>query len=338
MRKRLVMLALLLAAAANWAQAQVAVPELVPAGVRIFNSRFQIMGSTISFINPMLSIVPENPAALQWGSPSRIGAGALKGDMSDVGDGDSSTYKGSFAGFRWIKQRVALAADSMHYDVHLANSGGTLTDLARQRQSVALSFSLPQSLAWGLGSRSLKYEETKPSSSSIDSSGWNFGLSWRIGQILFIGAGVGHDNASLVLPPAPPAGFVGDAQRDYRMAGLGLRGNGSVVWHLEADSIHHDAFVDGSGKPHLPGYDLALYVAEVQFGNWLFGYSQHAIKDLPPSGQPSSFRVNGYTADFGYAPFKGITITGRTELSRREMHGMQLAFERIRSAAVLWQF
>jgi hypothetical protein len=325
------LLALLLGAT-PWAQAQVAVPELAPAAVRLLNTRFPVGPTQITPISPMSNIVPENPAALQWGSPSRIGGGVLQGDMSDLGDGTSNHYRGKFAGLRWVKQRVALAADTLDYSVQLTNLSGVVTDVEHKKQSVALSFSLPESLAWGVGSRSLTFDDKNGvTPSRIDSSGWNLGLSWRIGQILFLGAGLGHDTASLVIPP--PAIFVGDAERDYHMEGIGLRGTGAVQWHLEADSFHTETFVDSNGNPHLPGYDMTLYTAEVQIGAWLFGYAKHALSDLKGTNH-----VNGYTVDFGLAPFSGLAITGRSELTRRESMGTTLAHERVTSAAILWQF
>ncbi len=345
MRRHIALLALLLAllltalltGAAPWVQAQVAVPELVPAAVRVLNSRFPI-NATNSLVNPMSSIVPENPAALQWGAPSRIGGGVLQGDKRDIVDGDSTHYRGSFAGFRWVKQRVALAADTLDYSVDMEKPVGSPAHLERKEQAVALSFSLPEWLAWGVGSRSLTAREGGPSATRVDSSGWNFGLSLRLGQILFVGAGLGHETASANLPPPPPPApaipFVGDIERDVRMVGIGLRGTGSLVWHLEADSIHRDPFQDGGGVPRLPGHDLTLYVGEVQFGNWLLGYSNYSAKDLQPIG----FQVSGYTVDFGLAPFSGLTLTGRSELTHQVAGSLQTSSERINSVALMWQF
>jgi len=198
-----------------------------------------------------------------------------------------------------------------------------------------MSFSLPESLAWGVGSRSVTLDGSGPNTSHVDANGWVFGLSLRLGEHFFAGAGLGHDTASANLPPGGglPA-FVGDLERDQRMVGIGLRGNGSVVWRLEADSFHREDYRDGLGGLHLPGYDLALYSAEVQFGNWLFGYAAYDASDFQPLGA----RIKGYSVDFGLAPFGGPTLTGRSELTRQEIGGAQTSLERINSVALLWQF
>jgi len=308
-------------AAAGWAQAQVAVPELVPGGFRIVDSRFPIA--------PIGSMVPANPGALQWGAPSRISLGALRGHKLDQVDGNSLSYDGSYAGLRWIRPRVALAAESLDFAVDFPGVAPA-PHVEKRQGSLALSFSWPDSLAWGISSTSHAYQTVSPGPvlETLDGESWTAGLSWRLGESFFLGAGFGKDEGQLT------GAFVGTVTRDHNMVGIGLRGGGALVWHLEADLFHRDDYKDNAGAVQKPGYDLTLVTAEGIWGNWLLTYSVH---DATANAVPDAFK--GYVIDFGYAPLTGLTVTWRSEHSKHTgLGGAEVSAESADSIAISWGF
>ncbi|HKI97612.1 MAG TPA: hypothetical protein VKB51_03960 [bacterium] len=323
MRKTVALLALLLAYGTPWARAQVAVPEIGPVAVRLYDSR--------EAITPSNNIVPDNPAALQWGAPSRIAGGTLNGHKSDQVDGKSTSYKGTFGGLRWVEQRTSIAVAGLDYKVDFP-AGAPTPHLERHLSSGAIAFSVPTTLAWGFGVTHLN-ATTIPGSpvQETDARGWTLGASWRLSEGFFLGAGYGKEKATL---SNPPLAQTGQFDRSHNMVGIGLRGGGTLVWHLEVDRLHRDDYKDNTGFVVLPGYDQSLYTAEGILGSWLFGYAGYTI-----DGQgPNQSRVQGYSADFGYAPLNGLTLTWRYENSKHSIAGLQVSSESLNSVALAWQF
>jgi hypothetical protein len=319
MRKIVGLLALLVACGATWAQAQVAVPEIGPGTVHLYDSREPI--------TPSNTIVPENPAALQWGSPSRIAFGAVRGDKSDSVDGKSSSYNGHFGGLRWVEPRTALALGTLDYHVDFPAA-----QLKTKVDTGAVSSSAPDWLAWGLGASHVRMSRQSPTlSQALDAHDWTFGLSLRMGEHAFLGGGYGKDTANLT-----SAAYTGPADRSHYMAGVGLRGGGTLVWHLEADRIHRGAFTDPSGIAQVPGYDMTLGTVEAILGRWLFSYGSYSTTSIsfPAPGS----QVKGYNAAFGYAPLGGITLTWHVERSNHTIGALKASNETSQTLELSWQF
>lgn len=333
MRRILWSVAFLAVALPGWAPlaaGQVAVPEIAPAGVRIFSSRQPIA--------PMVGIVPENPAALQWGAPSRLTVGSLQGKQGDAIDGTATAYDGSLAGFRWVELRVALAAEAADFAVDFPVRDGVTPRLEREQRTLALSFSWPESLAFGIGSEQGRRRTVigPPPAGGVveefESDGWVTGVSWRIGQGFFLGAGYGNEELTRIAPLPEVVG-----ERSHTMYGIGLRGTGWLVWHLEADFFRRED-VEVAGVPVQPGqgYELTLFNAEAIWGAWLFGVAAYEAQPLnPPPGNP---KVEGYTVDFGLVPFSGLTVSGRFEHSEQSTDTFESAKEEINSVVIGWQF
>lgn len=329
-RLKTALTAMLAAALTAWAApaaAQVAVPEIAPAGVRIFSSR-----QPIALMN---SLVPENPAALQWGTPSRISAGSIRGDKEDRFDGTSTGYNGTFAGLRWVREDVGLAVETAELEVDFPSQGSFAPRLEKSQRTAALSFTAPQWQAFGIGAVSSRQRTVSPPSGQIEeieTDGWVAGVSWRLGESFFVGAGYGGDELTRIVPQ-PEA----QAERNHFMYGLGLRSGGALVWHLEVDYFKREDAESG-GVPIQPGrgYELTLVNAEAIWGVFLFGYAGYEASPLDPG--PLNRRVEGYTADFGLAPLGGLAITGRLERSEVLNDVGTIATEEIVSGAVSWQF
>jgi len=318
MRRIGYLVAALVMTGATWAQAQVAVPDLVPGGVRIMDSRFPIV--------PLGSAVPANPAALQWGAPSRISVAGLQGDKNDVNDGNADSYHGTYVGLRWIRPQVALAAEALDFFVDFP--GAPAPHLEKKQSSLALSFTTPDSLAWGISSSSLSTKTISPPGGAIDtldSQSWTFGLSWRLGENFFIGGGYGKDEDDFT------GVFTGSGRRAHNMVGLGLRGGGNLIWHLEVDSFHRDDY-DVVG-PQPAGYDLNVVTAEGILGNWLLSVSAHDASALVVNDT-----VSGYVIDIGYAPLTGLTVTWRFEHDVHKQGATQLSTEEANTLLISYGF
>lgn len=323
MRKLMGVLAALLGLCVPLAQAQVATPELAPAGLRVYDSRFPI--------SPMINIVPENPAAMQWGAPSRIGVGLLDGNKSDAFDGVSSSYDGNFGGFRWVRQRFSLGAETGGFTVEFPGAP-PLARLEKKQSSFALAFSWPESLAIGLATHKWTDDTLSPPGGQRDTlefSSWTAGLSWRLGETFFVAGAFGQEDFQRTFPAVP-----GTEGRDHYMAGLGLRGGGTLIWRLEVDTFHHDDFKDPVNMGFAPGYDLNQFSAEGILGGWLLGGAAYDLKGL----QPMAPSISGYSLDVGYAPLTGLTLTWRYEHSEKNAGGTPISKEELNNAVVTWQF
>lgn len=324
MRKFVGLLALLLAWGAPWAWAQVAVPEIGPGSVRTYDSRLTVL--------PSNSIVPENPAALRWGGPSRVVAGGLRGAASTATAGGSTSYNGTFAGLRAVGQMGAFAASTTHTTVKFPVAA-TLPRREKWMDSLALAFSYPGQLAWGVSATHYHADSTPgyPPIASInqeDSHGWTAGFSWRMGEHLFLGGGYGEDKADL------KGAYTGRTDRRHGMVGVGLRGGGTLVWHLEADRFRYDDNTDPAGLVRLPGYEVTQYTAEGILGSWTLTYSGYKLQDTTgPAPQ-----VQGYSADFGFTPLYGLNLAWRFEHSDSTDNGTKVASQEVNALTVAWLF
>jgi len=278
--------------------------------------------------------VPDNPAALQWGTPSRVAVGTLRGSKSDAFHGEDSGYSGKWAGVRMIGATMALAGATLSYSVDFPAGGPnpTPTRLENEVHSGAFSIKAPRYLAWGIGT-TRQHAVTQPGgfggNGKVDTQGWVLGASWRAGENLFVGGGYGRDRARLLGPY-----FSGEAERAVTMIGAGLRGGGRLIWHLELDTQHREDYRDAFDMIRLPGYDRTRYTAEGILGSWLFGYTGYDIRSKAQPGM----KVHGYTGDFGYAPLSGFTLTWRHEHSARDQGSQHLAVEETDLIVLGWQF
>lgn len=336
MRKIVGVMAVLMAAWAPWAHAQVAVPELAPGATRIFSSQLPIPAMT--------SFVPENPAALQWGAPSRFGGGMMRGHKSHLLDGDSSSDDGTLVGFRLVSMSLAVAGESMDMAVDFpATASGGEAHHEKSQSALAVSFAWPDWLAFGLASQQSSLR-VRPSDAAalhgVDLNGWVAGASVKVGELLYVGGAYGRDEAK----PAYVDPSV-TARGEQGMVGIALRKGGDFIWRLEADVIHRNDFKDDNDVKVLDGYELYLGSADIMWGNWLLGGTAYQSQDVVLNGAQAAaigtnpvVNLNGYTIDYGYAPLAGLTVTGRFEHSELTSDRIQISFEEINSLVITWQF
>ena len=313
---------------ASWfaiAHAQVAVPSIAPAALRINNSEIPIFATA--------TFTPENPAALQWGAPSRIGGGTMvSANSSRRFDGKAESFKGTFAGLRLVGQRISLAAEVVDFEVLFpANVPPALPpkDVEERNSSLALAFSLPEWLAYGISSE--KVERTIRNR-RIEVDGATLGISWRVGENLFLGAAVGKDDATRTFPLPQKS-----AERDTLMAGVGLRGGGDLIWHIEYSYFRRKAFKDqfGVALPGFQGFEIQQGMIEAIWWDLLLGVTAYNGKSLESLNEEE---IASLTVDYGIAPLSGLTLTGRYERTEHTVGDIEFSIEQVHSAAITWQF
>ena len=300
------------------AQAQVALPRIMPGAPRILNTRFPIeVGNTIT---------PENPAALQWGGPSRFGGGEILGVSSHAVTELEGDISGRFVGFRLVGESIALAGDTT--DVSLESNFGFPVD--KSATTLAVSFRFPDSYAYGYSTTSSEQSGSDISGTlSVEFEKKLFGISLRMTDDWYIGAATGTEEATLIQPSSNQI-----LERDVFMSGIGFRSTGAVIWRMEFSMNKYEAFQDPAGNLG-SGHVLRQGVLEVAFWNLVFGYTSY---NLTGTGTRKDETIDGFTLDFGYAPFSGLTITGRFERSIYEASGFEVAAEETNAIVVSLQF
>ena len=270
---------------AGSASAQVAVPELTPAAPRYFFS--DGLGITSA------TVTPDNPAALQWGMPSRAAFGVFKlHEVDPTTPGSEQDASGRFLGLRGVGERWAGGIETISAD----RSPITFKESATSGQ---LSFQILQGLALGVG---LDRGKTDNGTATSTLKGTTYGLSVNVQKVFYLGYAMGSEDLD-------SGGAT--ASRDTTMVGVGVRTEGSVRWHLAWDEVQKDDFVGGiTGK----GFDMTTLTVQAGLGNLLLGGQR--VKVAPKVGGGNT-KVT--VVDVGWAPDKGLTLTAR--LSRAETEG-----------------
>lgn len=316
--KSWILLSLLLVFPILSAQAQVALPRIIPGAPRVLNARFPVEAEN--------SFVPTNPAALQWGGPTRFGGGLIDGVSSHAISQMSGTIAGKFSGFRLVGETLAVGGQITDYTLE-SNYG---FPSAKSASTLALSFRLPASFAYGYSVTNSTLEMTDISqTTSTEFSKSLLGFSIKMSENWYIGAAVGNEEETRTLP-----GPLATLERDVRMSGIGFRSTGSVIWHMEASLVDSGDLVAMDGSKTY-GHLLKQGVLEVAFWDLIFGITSYNVAG---SGTRNNETISGYTLDYGYAPFSGLTITGRFERSTYDANGYVIAVEEINSLVVALQF
>lgn len=299
------------------ASAQVAVPEIIPGAPRLLSTRFDLF--------PQASFTPENPAALRWGSPSRIGGGTINGKSTDSSDILSSDLSGAFGGFRLVGNHIGIAIEQVSYKLEQS-----LLPVEKEASSFALAFSYPDWLAIGISAENRTAIRTPLTGTETDEVGSaTLGLSLNISDLLFIGYALSDESRTREI-----LGIKTSTSRPVSMAGLGLRGGGGLIWHLEISAITKDPF---TGNPDIKeeGYDHTQAVLELAFWNMIMTIAGYDIKG---TGTADNVSVEGYTADFGLAPLQGLVLTGRLERSRLFVDNIENIQDDAKYFTLGWQF
>jgi hypothetical protein len=257
------------------------------------------------------SFVTENPAAVQWGSPSRVGAGvsqaqALSDPTNPAQPRARNNLSGGGGGLRWVGQVVSAAAEYSHADnAGTPHNEGEFSDDSR----VALGLRLASFLTLGAGQVSQTVRTFQLGVLGEDAHEIpQYGLSLRLGEWLFLGGAAGQDFVKHTDLLTPANGF--KTSRDVATYGAGIRTGGAVATHIEYYTVEHGKFA----KKNLgvTGRQTAgTGVAEFNFGGFLLGYATtHTTQD---AAQPT---IDNDRLDIGYAPFSGWTVVARGELAK----------------------
>lgn len=301
--------------------AQVAVPNLAPGAPQLGNA-FLFDISTYSF-------APDNPAAMQWGSPSRAGGGWIEGssNVSDPAIGKSDVVRGQYTGLRWVGEDISIAGEKSLLDVTFPTNS-----IKEDHHSFAFAFETNNNLAIGISSTSGRKDfDLLGTNSSLKVTNRTLGFSWKTGENLFLGAAYGKDYAEISTAGVATV----EAKRPYAMYGMGLRGGGGMIWHMEVTQIVKHSYLDTVGNHVAEGYGYKLSQGTLTFGFWnmIFGGSVYQLK----ADQATGPTVKGTVLDGGWAPPIGLTITGRWE-SNKMTNSTFANEERIISTIVTYQF
>jgi hypothetical protein len=299
---RLLLAAALIAVLAVPAAAQVAAPDLVPAAYRTHFFMFPGYDSA--------TITPDNPAALQW-SNTLVAVGVINQHFENP-LGSPLPAHGTFGGARLVWSRVAIGGEY----VDLQNRGGNRYERIHNEH---LALKLSDWLSLGVA-HDFTHVSTFPST-FIETTSTLYGVSLRLGGVLYIGAAKGGDRYR------NDGGQ--EARRGARMYGIALHTEGDWRWHVAYDVISRDDFYSGGT---LLGWDLTTrnYTVQTIAHGLLVGLGYNV-----PS-QPTFFTyAPTETLDLGWVPAKdGLTVSLRASKSESHSPGSVFARDKTYSAAI----
>jgi hypothetical protein len=273
--------------------AQVAAPSLVP-----------------------FSFVTENPAAMQWGTPSRVGAASLQAQQVTSPSSSNDNFGGYSGGFRIVGKHFSVAAEGEHLESTNKPYGPSES---QDTVEGAIAVGLWDWLAIGAGQSNFLSNTVSPnntnsvstSTSSIGLDSTQGGISIRIGEWFFLGGGGGQESGSLKVNVSTLGQTTANALRNVTKYGVGIRTGGSVLTHFEFYEIDRTKFsfssASGPLTAQVPTFSSKetqqTGVAEVNFGGFLLAYlASHTARD-------SGFNTTDeQQAAIGYAPVTGFTV------------------------------
>jgi hypothetical protein len=305
-RAALTALLVLLAGLLGTAQAQVATTDLVPAAPTFIHPN--ALGANTA------NITPDNPAALAWGTPSRIAAGMIKGTDDNHAAATSRDYKGDFYGVRLVGSTVGLAAEQTAVKDDSSLNLGTLD----KSNDVQVSLNIGNWLALGVGGG-----KTTSDATLTDMSRKELGASVRMGDVWYLGLAAYKDTDS-------PAGLGTSYDRTGTLAGIALRTEGAWHWYLAYDHIKLDNF-DFLGGPQ-GGIKNDRFTVQLLAGPLLLGASSAKITPLGTGTQPD---VKHRAVDVGWAPMTGLTVSARLQSTRLTGNGNDETLD-TKSVALAW--
>lgn len=284
------------------AQAQVAATGLVPAAPNF-------MGGSVAGLNGA-NITPDNPAAVAWSNPSRVAAGAIRGNNYVPPKYD---FSGEFYGARVVGHTLGLAVEQSKVSDDSGSNLGTLD----QSNDVQLSFDVNDTLAVGVGSGKIKSD-----TAAADMKRTEAGAAFRLNEVWYFGLAAYRDKDT----------YSGNTySRNGTLAGVAVRTQGQWHWYLAYDYIDLDNFkISGISTG---GFSTSRYTIQLAAGNIVLGASNANINDKSTG---STHDWTSTTYDLGYAPMKGFTVSGRQQTTKATNGSTQKITTN--SLAVGWQF
>lgn len=261
------------------ANAQVAVTDLVP------GAPSQVLSGVVGFNGA--NFTPDNPAALLWGAPTRVGLGGLRTESTDHVSGETTELRGEFGGLRLVGEVGAFGLE------HLARK-----DRFAFNETVTngqFSAKVADFLSWGIGGSKTGVDD---GSGSTDLESVTLGISFNLWDWLFVGYALGNDELKQITASAELT-----AIRDLRMFGVAIRTNGAFRFYIEWYGQEKKPFETAAG----PTGEAKVSSGALQIIAWnvLVGVATTSIK-LDGAGD---IRIG--TADLGFAPEQGFAVTAR---------------------------
>lgn len=273
--------------------------------------------------------VSDNPAVIQLGGPSRIGAARFDTESeitntsttpATVTDAESS---GFLAGLRLVGDSISFAAQL----VNLEGTEGNTLKLEFDITSVALAIPIGDFLTLGAGRETadIKFESTVPAFLDFESSTNLFGVTLRLGGVFFLGAAFGNETLKVTqtVPAIPVLNFEAEFERDHKRFGAAIYDNEGVKWHLE-----YAVMIKESDRDDVTGFQIEKSeeksgIIEVNAGGFLLGFRSKTLEESDDSVLPAVISITektkeinlGWVPESGWALAVGVWETEREEPS-----------------------
>ncbi|MDH4225746.1 MAG: hypothetical protein OEW12_08885 [Deltaproteobacteria bacterium] len=274
-------------------QAQVAVPSIITA--------------TDDFVT-------NNPAAIQWGTPSRVGLSSINmaGQEDDKVTGikvPSSNFSvsGYNLGARIVKEHFAFAVQTSQLKVGVKAAPAYSQNISAP--ALALSVDIGGMAAIGVGQGQLiKATKDTGKDESETTTTPMVGVSFKLANVIYLGAATGNDTLAF-RDKLAPANDV-DAKRPFNTYGLGLRGGDKdFMYHIEYDADFRKDY--SISKPANSKADLKEVtrtgVAEIVVKNIALGLEG---SEKRTDNQPDNYTLSRTAAyRVGWSPMEGFALT-----------------------------
>jgi len=265
-----------------------------------------------------------NPAAQQWGAPSRVGIGFLDGE-TDVLKQGTYDYDGRLAGMRLVGMRFSLALEQLEID---GIDTAALQNLTFKQSNAALSMRLFDPLSLGVGYGKQSYQSGTASQTVTTGT---LGGSLRIGEWLYLGVAGGEDTRDYEDSSLP---YSATDDRNFSLYGIGLRSGGTFSYHVEWFGSDMEAYNLGDTKTR----KLTSGTGVLEIGLWNFVLGGR-VAQVEEDREGSNYKTEARIYDFAWAPFRGLTIGARYEVTQEMDEGTGTESENeIRGITVGWQF
>jgi len=296
----------LLAALAAPALAQVAAPSLLPVNPFVDAASYYTA----------LDFVTLNPAAMQWGAPSRIGAAALE-VTRDEGTGSDLNFAGEAYGARGVWERFSLAAEASSVKDDEASFDYT--------QDTTFYGLAAQPFGWlALGASQYEAKIDDGGNATTDTIG-AYGVSLRLSEMFFVGYTSGRETLDSYQ-------LTEKVSRDVRAFGVGFRRGGSFNVHAEYYSFYRAPYKINGGYRAKDQADVG--VLELGLGSLVAGYRAFRYEN-----KSDSEKSDGQQVSLAWAPASGFTLGAHLATSTdKNADGSKKADEEVRTISVGWQF
>jgi hypothetical protein len=273
------------------AHAQVAVPSLVPSAPRIGDPVFDV--PTVSFVTP-------NPAAMQWGSPSKWGGGQIRSERQQTLPAPPSPideFSGLYIGFRKVEKTITFAAELLE----LSDDTNVPRTADWDVLDGAVAFQSGDSIAFGVGMD--RTSTTTGTGNSLEFNTISLGMSIEVQSNVFIGFAIGTEDISST--------FNGDDDRSVQKYGVAYRKGGAINTHFELYAVERDEADNFANE--FTDVSTIVGVAEFNISNLLLAAS---------ISQTERDRIGiesaTVTFDLGWAPKNGLAVMFHQEQTTTE--------------------